>query len=212
MLLLKTFFKTPLLLPRLVKNLFSLARENKPSIIFIDEIDSLCGSRSENESEAARRIKTEFLVQMQGKSDELKQLFIMNEYRDNTIEFIVFVIFFFVVVKYIFFIIYCILNCSPLALKMWKFRIQGKLFQQYSDGWYSLWDLKWLFQFFCILNFQWNHSSYTAWNMQMYHHRNLSCAQEKYICKCFLKYWSCCLPKLSDFRLISINCLLHCST
>lgn len=51
---------------RLVKNLFSLARENKPSIIFIDEVDSLCGSRSDNESEAARRIKTEFLVQMQG--------------------------------------------------------------------------------------------------------------------------------------------------
>lgn len=56
--------------PRLVKNLFSLARENKPSIIFIDEIDSLCGSRSENESEAARRIKTEFLVQMQGEQVE----------------------------------------------------------------------------------------------------------------------------------------------
>ncbi len=46
--------------------MFTLAREHKPSIIFIDEIDSLCGSRSENESEAARRIKTEFLVQMQG--------------------------------------------------------------------------------------------------------------------------------------------------
>ena len=51
---------------RLVKTLFSLARENRPSIIFIDEVDALCGSRSENESESARRIKTEFLVQMQG--------------------------------------------------------------------------------------------------------------------------------------------------
>lgn len=55
-----------LLLSRLVKNLFDLARQHKPSIIFIDEVDSLCGSRNENESEAARRIKTEFLVQMQG--------------------------------------------------------------------------------------------------------------------------------------------------
>jgi len=51
---------------RLVRNLFELAREHKPSIIFIDEVDSLCSSRSENESESARRIKTEFLVQMQG--------------------------------------------------------------------------------------------------------------------------------------------------
>lgn len=51
---------------KLVKNLFEMAREHKPSIIFIDEVDSLCGSRSENESESARRIKTEFLVQMQG--------------------------------------------------------------------------------------------------------------------------------------------------
>lgn len=53
-------------LHRLVKNLFELARQHKPSIIFIDEVDSLCGSRNENESEAARRIKTEFLVQMGG--------------------------------------------------------------------------------------------------------------------------------------------------
>lgn len=52
---------------KLVKNLFDLARANKPAIIFIDEIDSLCSSRSDNESESARRIKTEFLVQIQGK-------------------------------------------------------------------------------------------------------------------------------------------------
>mmetsp|Transcript_1643 Transcript_1643/g.3132 ORF Transcript_1643/g.3132 Transcript_1643/m.3132 type:complete len:440 (-) Transcript_1643:932-2251(-) len=51
---------------RLVKNLFEMARESKPSIIFIDEIDALCSSRSDSESESARRIKTEFLVQMQG--------------------------------------------------------------------------------------------------------------------------------------------------
>jgi vacuolar protein-sorting-associated protein 4 len=47
---------------RLVKQLFKLARENKPAIIFVDEIDSLCGSRSEGENETSRRIKTEFLV------------------------------------------------------------------------------------------------------------------------------------------------------
>jgi len=51
---------------KLVRNLFEMARESKPSIIFIDEIDSLCSSRSDSESESARRIKTEFLVQMNG--------------------------------------------------------------------------------------------------------------------------------------------------
>ncbi|XP_066544582.1 vacuolar protein sorting-associated protein 4B isoform X1 [Amia ocellicauda] len=63
---------------KLVKNLFQLAREHKPSIIFIDEIDSLCGSRSENESEAARRIKTEFLVQMQGVGNDNEGILVLG--------------------------------------------------------------------------------------------------------------------------------------
>lgn len=51
---------------RLVRNLFEMAREAGQAIIFIDEVDSLCGSRSEGESDSSRRVKTEFLVQMDG--------------------------------------------------------------------------------------------------------------------------------------------------
>ncbi|KAF4703121.1 Vacuolar protein sorting-associated protein 4 [Perkinsus olseni] len=51
---------------KLVRSLFEMARAEKSAIIFIDEVDSLCGSRDSGESDATRRIKTEFLVQMQG--------------------------------------------------------------------------------------------------------------------------------------------------
>jgi len=51
---------------RLVRQLFEMARESKPSIIFIDEIDSLAGTRNESGSEGSKRIITEFLVQMNG--------------------------------------------------------------------------------------------------------------------------------------------------
>jgi len=63
---------------KLVKELFSMARENKPAIIFIDEVDSLCGSRSDNESESARRIKTEFLVQMQGVGNDMDGILVLG--------------------------------------------------------------------------------------------------------------------------------------
>eukprot|EP01059_Diplonema_ambulator_P007233 TRINITY_DN16723_c0_g1_i1.p1 TRINITY_DN16723_c0_g1~~TRINITY_DN16723_c0_g1_i1.p1 ORF type:complete len:274 (+),score=60.85 TRINITY_DN16723_c0_g1_i1:271-1092(+) len=51
---------------KLVRNLFKIARENKPAIIFVDEIDSLCSARGAGDNESASRVKTEFLVQMQG--------------------------------------------------------------------------------------------------------------------------------------------------
>ncbi|KAL3101691.1 hypothetical protein niasHT_024824 [Heterodera trifolii] len=63
---------------KLVRELFELARRSKPSIIFIDEVDSLCSSRSDNESESARRIKTEFLVQMQGVGHDMDGILVLG--------------------------------------------------------------------------------------------------------------------------------------
>ena len=51
---------------RLIKALFELARKNKPAVIFIDEIDSVLSARTDGENDATRRLKTEFLIQMQG--------------------------------------------------------------------------------------------------------------------------------------------------
>eukprot|EP01111_Echinosteliopsis_oligospora_P017007 TRINITY_DN7237_c0_g1_i1.p1 TRINITY_DN7237_c0_g1~~TRINITY_DN7237_c0_g1_i1.p1 ORF type:complete len:459 (+),score=119.25 TRINITY_DN7237_c0_g1_i1:151-1527(+) len=62
---------------KLVKNLFEMARESKPSIIFVDEIDSLCSARGDSDSEAARRVKTEFLVQMNGVGNDMDGILVL---------------------------------------------------------------------------------------------------------------------------------------
>mmetsp|Transcript_31772 Transcript_31772/g.109821 ORF Transcript_31772/g.109821 Transcript_31772/m.109821 type:complete len:587 (-) Transcript_31772:1551-3311(-) len=53
---------------KLVRTLFCVANFREPAVVFIDEVDSLLSQRSSNENEASRRIKTEFLVQLEGVS------------------------------------------------------------------------------------------------------------------------------------------------
>ncbi|SCU77814.1 LAME_0A02322g1_1 [Lachancea meyersii CBS 8951] len=49
---------------KLVRALFAIAKKLSPSIVFVDEIDSIMGSRNnDGENESSRRIKNEFLVQ-----------------------------------------------------------------------------------------------------------------------------------------------------
>ncbi|XP_054843646.1 spastin isoform X6 [Eublepharis macularius] len=51
---------------KLVRALFAVSRELQPSIIFIDEVDSLLCERREGEHDASRRLKTEFLIEFDG--------------------------------------------------------------------------------------------------------------------------------------------------
>lgn len=56
---------------KLIKDLFELARESPPSLIFIDEIDSIATSRGEDgEHGGERRIKTQLLQEIDGLKSE----------------------------------------------------------------------------------------------------------------------------------------------
>lgn len=49
-----------------VKALFQLANERQPSVIFVDEIDSLLTARQSGDNESSRRVKNEFLTSLEG--------------------------------------------------------------------------------------------------------------------------------------------------
>jgi spastin len=49
-----------------IRDMFVAARECQPAVLFIDEIDSLLASRTEGEQDSVRRMKNEFLIQLDG--------------------------------------------------------------------------------------------------------------------------------------------------
>ena len=64
---------------KMVRTLFALATIHQPSVVFIDEIDSLLSARNENDQEGSRRIKTEFMVQFGGtRSDQDDRILIIG--------------------------------------------------------------------------------------------------------------------------------------
>ncbi|KAL5537742.1 hypothetical protein UlMin_045393 [Ulmus minor] len=62
---------------KLVRTLFMIARSRQPSVIFIDEIDSVMSTRMANENEASRRLKSEFLIQFDGVTSNNNDLVIV---------------------------------------------------------------------------------------------------------------------------------------
>ncbi|KAJ6851225.1 uncharacterized protein M6B38_261140 [Iris pallida] len=62
---------------KLVRTLFMVAVNRQPSVIFMDEIDSLLSTRVTNENDASRRLKSEVLVQFDGVTSNQNDLVIV---------------------------------------------------------------------------------------------------------------------------------------
>ncbi|EKE40356.1 hypothetical protein ENUP19_0240G0005 [Entamoeba nuttalli] len=63
---------------KLVRALFAVASCYERSVIFIDEIDSLLSARSESEHESSRRLKTEFLVRLDGAGTDDERILVVG--------------------------------------------------------------------------------------------------------------------------------------
>ena len=62
---------------KLVKALFRTAQAEAPSVIFIDEVDSVLGQRNEQDHESSRRMKNEFLTALDGALTDREKLVLL---------------------------------------------------------------------------------------------------------------------------------------
>lgn len=62
---------------RKVRYLFEEAREKRPSIIFIDEVDAICSDRSSDTNDYRAGMKKELLVQMEGAGYDNTGVFVL---------------------------------------------------------------------------------------------------------------------------------------
>ncbi|CAI0401026.1 unnamed protein product [Linum tenue] len=62
---------------KLVRTLFTVAVSRQPSVIFMDEIDSVMSTRKADENDASRRLKSEFLIQFDGVTSNSNDLVIV---------------------------------------------------------------------------------------------------------------------------------------
>ncbi|GJN12838.1 hypothetical protein PR202_ga31152 [Eleusine coracana subsp. coracana] len=63
---------------KLVRALFGVASCRQPAVIFVDEIDSLLSQRkSDGEHESSRRLKTQFLIEMEGFDNANEQILLI---------------------------------------------------------------------------------------------------------------------------------------
>jgi len=63
---------------RFVRSLFEIVRASYPAVIFIDEIDSLCGSHKSGDNYSSRRVLKEFLIQMEGMDKDSTGLLVLG--------------------------------------------------------------------------------------------------------------------------------------
>ena len=58
---------------RMIKLVFERARQNSPSVIFIDEVDAIASHRTSNENDVSRKVKNQLLRDMDGVSEQKDQ-------------------------------------------------------------------------------------------------------------------------------------------